>query len=911
MRFLLVSFGCVLWFVHGPLARAELVDYVRDIKPLLAKHCYTCHSPLRQKSGFRMDTIELLIQGGELGAAVVPGKSAESRLIQAVLGSEGMSRMPPEGSGEPLTPEQVVLLRRWIDEGAQGPVEPPLPDPRKHWAFQAVQRPSVPQAVNTEWAQNPIDAFVAAEHARHGLKPRPEADPHHLLRRVYLNLTGLPPGREALQAFLSDPSPLAYEEVVEQLLASPHYGERWGRHWMDVWRYSDWAGWGQQVRDSQPHIWHWRDWIIESLNADRPYDEMVVDMLAADELAPTDRDRLRATGFLARNFKLLSREQWLQDTVEHTAKAFVGLTMNCARCHDHMTDPVDQDEYYQFRAIFEPHHVRLDRLPGVPDTTIDALPRVFDKDLAAATYFYPRGDERAPQKDRVLAPGVPSLLRGIEFQINEVTLPREASHPLLQAFVIQDDLAASEKKVEEARNKADELKTKSPVDEAAVSLAELQQTIAEARHASLLASVAVERIEEGGDKSSESWAAAAKAALQAQRQLALAEGRRDLQTAQREQQAAQKSLEAARKATGQEAPDDKHPKIAPLVAKLTAADKKLSEAQAKHMQAETAMQQPLTTEYTKREIATYPEKSSGRRLALARWITHPQNPLAARVAVNHLWSRHFGSPLVPSVFNFGLSGDRPINQPLLDWLASELVDPQHAGSKIQPWSMKHIHRLIVTSQTYRLSSTSDPENEKVDPDNQYLWRAPTRRMEAEVVRDSVFHVAGQLDLTMGGPDLDHARGLSIKRRSLYFRHAAEKQMLMLKLFDCASVGECYKRSNSVIPQQALALANSELTLVQARLLARKLNDMYSSENEPFIQAAVEQVLARPFTDAERSVCVKFLEDQQVFFEKNRSRLTEVASEAKDGSKPSGDPRLRAREQLVHALFNHNDFVVIR
>ena len=416
-------------FASQPLRGVERVDYLRDVKPLLSKNCLACHSPLRQRSGFRMDTGELLIKGGELGPAVIPGKSHESRLIHAVTGTEGMSQMPPEGNGEKLTAEQVDLLRRWIDEGANVPQETPAADPRDHWAFQPVQRPNLPAIAHGDWVRNPIDAFVVAEYERRGLRPRPEADRHVLLRRVYLDLTGLPPTREELQAFLADESPLAYENVVEQLLASPRYGERWGRHWMDVWRYSDWAGWGQQVRDSQPHIWHWRDWIIESLNADRPYNEMVVDMLAGDEVAPADRDRLRATGFLVRNYKLLSREQWLQDTVEHTAKAFLGLTMNCARCHNHMTDPLDHEEYYRLRAIFEPHQVRLDRLPGVVDTAVDGLPRVFDKDLAAPTYLYLRGDERTPQKDHVITPGVPALLHGVDFQIAEIKLPRESYDP--------------------------------------------------------------------------------------------------------------------------------------------------------------------------------------------------------------------------------------------------------------------------------------------------------------------------------------------------------------------------------------------------------------------------------------------------------------------------------------------------
>lgn len=898
--------------VFGQALRAsERLDYARDVKPLLAKHCQICHSPLRQRSGFRMDTAALLIKGGELGPAVVPGKSSESRLIHAVTGTEGMTRMPPEENGERLSAAEVDVLRRWIDEGAQAPAETPAVDPRSHWAFQTVQRPEVPKVANSNWVRNPIDAFIAAEHERRGLKPRPQAERHVLLRRVYLDLTGLPPCQEEMRAFLADDSPMAYENAVERLLASPRYGERWGRHWMDVWRYSDWAGWGQQVRDSQPHIWHWRDWIMESLNADRPYDEMVVDMLAGDEVAPADRDRLRATGFLARNFKLLSREQWLQDTVEHTSKAFLGLTMNCARCHDHMTDPFDQEEYYRFRAIFEPHQVRLDRLPGVADTALDGLPRVFDKELSAPTYFYLRGDERTPQNDRSITPGVPALLRGADFHIAEIQLPRDSYDPARQEFVVRDDLAASERKVTAAQQKINDLKKKLAVDEAAVALAELEQAVADAKHTSFAATVAVEQLEQQGDKSSAAWMAAAKTATHAQRRLALAETRHEVHVAKKEQSAIAADLDAARKSAGMNNTDEKNPRVVALIAKLATADKKVSDAETKLMQADTTAQQEPTTDYTKRTVPTYPATSTGRRLALARWIIDPRNPLTARVAVNHLWARHFHAALVPSVFNFGVSGERPINQQLLDWLAAELVDPQYANSMVRPWTMKHIHRLIVTSRTYCLASTLDSANVKLDPDNHFLWCAPTRRMEAEVVRDSTFYVAGQLDLTMGGPDLDHAQGLTIKRRSLYFRHAAEKQMLFLKLFDCASVGECYERRESVIPQQALALANSELTLAQARLLARRLYEELGAEPAEFVRAAIEQVLARPAADGEFSLCLEFLTEQERFFAQNQSRLTDSAQNPVDGTKPSADPRLRAREQLVHALLNHNDFVTIR
>src|SRR5262245_41484237 len=311
------------------------------------------------------------------------------------------------------------------------------------WApFEVVKRPPVPEVKNTAWVRNPIDAFLAAEHESHGLTPRPEAPRAILLRRVYLDLIGLPPTPEELHAFLEDQSPDAYEKVVDRLVASPQYGERWGRHWMDVWRYSDWAGYGPQVRDSQPHIWQWRDWIVESLNPDKGYDRMVVEMLAGDELAPDDPATLRATGYLVRNYKLLSREKWMQDTVEHTAQAFLGITLGCARCHDHMYDPILQKEYYAVRAVFEPHNVRTDRLPGQPDLKKDGLPRAFDANPSAPTYLFLRGDDRMPDKTP-LAPGVPEFLGGSLGPITPVPLPRSAYAPDSRDFVLDETRSAA------------------------------------------------------------------------------------------------------------------------------------------------------------------------------------------------------------------------------------------------------------------------------------------------------------------------------------------------------------------------------------------------------------------------------------------------------------------------------------
>ncbi len=712
----------------GLHASAAEVDYLREVKPVLAARCFACHGAVRQKAGLRLDAAGLIRKGGRHGSAVVPGKGEDSLLLAAVRGRD-RPRMPPESEGEALPEKEIALLKTWIDQGAKMPDEPVPADPHGHWAFRPPAAPPVP---GDGPAANPIDAFLARERARHGLVPNPPADKATLLRRVYLDLVGLPPSREDLHAFLADTSADAYEKVVDRLLASPQYGERWARHWMDVWRYSDPFGFAEEYRYSHRHIWRWRDWIVESLNRDKGLDRMIVEMLAGDEVAPADRDTLRATGYLARNWYKFNRNAWLQDTVEHTAAGFLGLTLRCARCHDHKYDPISQQDYYRFRAFFEPHDIRIDPVPGQTNLQKDGVARAFDANPAAPTYLLVRGDDRNPDTSRVLTPAVPAVLGG-ELVVRPVPLPAS-------------DLAVAKELVPKEARKSN----------------------------------------------------------------------------------------------------------------------------------------PFT--------------STGRRLALARWIADRNNPLTARVAVNHVWLRHFGKPLVPSVANFGLGGKPPTHPELLDWLAVRFVD--------DGWSMKKLHRLVVASHAYRLASQAGEERQKKDPENRWLWRMGPRRMEAEVVRDSLLAAAGDLDRSAGGPPLDEKLGQTSHRRSLYFRFNTQYKMAFLEQFDAPSPSECYERRESIVPQQALALSNSALALNAARGLAKRL-----AAEPDFIAAGFEQVLGRPPTAPERERCERFLREQAALLA-GPSRLTAFPASPDAVVPPSADPVQRAREDLVGVLFNHNDFVTI-
>jgi hypothetical protein len=1141
------SHAIVLTFFMAFSARgAEPVDYLKEIKPLLATKCFACHGALKHESGLRLDAASLLRQGGDSGPAITPGDAEQSLLIHKVTAGE-IERMPPADEGEPLTPQQIALVKAWIDQGAPAPDEPIPADPREHWAYQPITRPATPRQLN---GSNPIDAFLAVQHTEGGIEPVGPASKEILLRRVYFDLIGLPPARRELRDFLADDSPRAYEKVVDRLLASPQYGERWGRHWMDVWRYSDWTGYANEIRYSQRHIWRWRDWIVESLNADKPYDRMILEMLAADEVAPGDEDAARAVGFLARNWYKFDRNSWLDDVVDHTGKAFLGMTIKCARCHDHKYDPISQQEFYALRAVFEPYDVRTDAAPGESDLEKNGLVRVYDAKPEAATHLFVRGDPKRPDKERAIAPGTPAIVEGPAFEAAPVPLPLASYYPAMRDFVARDllaaarsavssaeaetvkareQLAAAEKQLTERppqppaseaatsgevfldddfskprsdvwtavrgqwdyagghvvqkaiesgfsplvttadhprdfiarmtfkptggnvyrsvglsfdwiedrdfqavylsakdggstvsafhrRGGADvypaqaivpfpirvgqqaelevlvredvlnvrvdgdlKLAYRLPVSrqpgkfaiwtydasaefyhlhvsalpadasltqpaaapgnnappgdplaariaaEQAVALAQKKRATADANLAALQARIAAEKakyaslLDPAAPANPELAAALATAAGRAERLAALADAEEKLLAATQE-------LERAR-AARKEGDEASQKAATAAEEKMQAAEKSFADAR-KAAEEETASYQPLGP--------LYPESSTGRRTALARWIADRRNPLTARVAVNHIWLRHFGQPLVENVEDFGLRSPRPMHADLLDYLAAEFME--------SGWSMKHVHRLIVTSAAYQRDSAergarNAEQNElaphsalraphsielaphsalrtprSIDPDNKLLWRFPVRRLEAEAVRDALFAVGGNLDLRLGGPDLEQTQGMAVPRRSLYFKHARERQMEFLQMFDAANPEECYRRRESVRPQQTFALVNSELAIAQSRRAAARLWEALGAKpasevDAAFVAAAFETVLGRLPKEAEMSDCLQFLEEQAKRLAKP-AKLEVLSSEA-GAVGPSSDPRQRARENLVLVLLNHNDFVTVR
>ncbi len=825
---------------------AVAVDYLRDIKPLLEEKCYSCHSALMQEADLRLETRQLMIDAVG-GAVIEPKSAATSRLIERISATDDQ-RMPPPGEGSALNAHEIQLIRDWIDAGAIAPDEPIPDEPSQHWAFQTIVRP---QHISS------IDNYFASVHQQQNIQAQQRATQTIALRRLYLDLVGLPPTNEQLR------DDREWETIVDELLTTPQHGERWARHWMDIWRYSDWYGLGAQLRNSQKHLWHWRDWIIDSLNEDKPYDQMIQEMIAADELSPTDASAIRATGFLARNYYLFNRTTWLDSTIEHTGKAFLGLTLNCCKCHDHKYDPISQLDYYRFRAIFEPHQVRLDPVPGTIDLEKDGLPRVFDDQLTAETFVHIRGDEKNLDRTKVVDPGVPSLFADFATAIQPIDLPVTAYAPIARDYVANDRLKATAEKIIEA---AKNLVARKPTYDIAVA----KLTAVAIEYRSLQATIDAERLGVTDDKSDEYHAAKTRAA-QLQAELTVAEAQLD------------KLL----------AGEDK--------AKQEAAAKKLKEATERISQANEKKPLPYKPIYAaKKALETpahndgsyapnYSPKSSGRRLALARWITDRRNPLTARVAVNHIWLRHFGEPLVADVFDFGLRTKRPVHADLLDFLAVELIESN--------WSMRHIHRLMVNSELYQRSSSNEHVDKKTrgsDPTNQFYWRMNTIRMQSQLLRDSLLQLSGELDPTIGGPSINP--NSATKRRSIYLVHSRDVQDKFLSMFDDADLLQCYRRSESIVPQQALTLANSQLSLTVSQRISEQLwNEMPSKDLDAFVNAAFSLLIARSATTDELHACNEFADD-----------LAEVLRE-----KPETERASRIRERLVHALLNHNDFISVR
>ncbi len=857
---------------------SEKVDFDRDVLPILSSQCFACHGPdaNRRKAELRLDVREGAIAHRESGAAVLPGKPVESELLVRITSEDETDQMPPPRAGGRLSPEQIQTLRRWIEQGATYD---------EHWAFVPPRRPVVPVVRERDWLRSPIDAFVIDRLEREGLTHAGPASRAVLIRRATLDLTGLPPTPEEVRAFVADAAPDAYERLVDRLLDSPHYGERWGRHWLDVVRYADSGGFETDVFFG--HAWRYRDYVIRSINADKPFDRFIREQVAGDERFPGNDEALIATGLytiapvLTESAMVPGKLEYdlLIDAADTTGSAFLGLTIGCARCHDHKYDPVSQRDYFALQAIFggsEP----VDRLPDGTRTNRGGKVAI-QNTLKEFVLEQARAQARATTN--------PELRTAALKQVGDYYIQKDAS---LQTRLEQSRrYLALQPLIERCR------------EDSHGTGAGGGSTAPETNRETLLQAIGRRAIELGSKGDPDLRAYRRMKTEDEKRAFLVALGTRYLDL--KRPDALVEDLDQFRMAMGQEHLDDRSEIPARILAHR---DRPYPTRLLRRGELESPgdiVGPALPAKLAGSDGRAIGELSSNHwRTAVAEWLASPSNPLTARVIVNRLWQGHFGTGIVATPNDFGVRGERPSHPELLDWLALELID--------QGWSLKALHRRIMTSSTYRMSSNADSTTIERDPENRLMTRYQPRRMEAEVLWDSLRAVAGTLDTAVYGlpfaPALDEQEMIGnyniqkwptsppeqANRRGIYLLVRRSFRFPVLSAFDLPdTVSSCGRRDITTVPNQALTLLNSRTLLEQATALAGRLVRETGREPERLVERAWSLVYGRPITAEERQKSAAFL-----------------AARTRAAENSSPDPLRRALEELALALFNTSEFIYI-
>jgi hypothetical protein len=832
---------CAVALLPGLAPAAEPPTFVRDVKPVLVKHCVSCHGPEKQRSGLRLDSATVIRKGGSSGPAVVPGKSNASLLIKAVLGAEDVKPMPPKGPR--LTAREIAVLRGWIDAGAVVPPgEVTVPIVRsKHWSFRPIVRPTDPPLKDRTWARNGIDRFVLARLEKEGIRPSPEADRVMLLRRVHLDLIGIPPTVEEVDRFLADDRPGAYERVVDRLLASPHYGERWGRHWLDSARYADSNGYSI---DSPRSIWKYRDWVIGALNRDMPFDQFTIEQLAGDLLPRPSTEQKIATGF-HRNTQIneeggIDQEQFrveaVVDRTNTTGTVFLGLTIGCCQCHDHKFDPISQKEYYRLYAFFN----------SSDDTRLD---------LATAQDMQRRAELKAQiarlEKELQSLDGITEeKLERWEGGLSPAA--RAALPKNIQAILA---IAPNGRNARQQQALLNAYRNQEKVRHV---VGALPGPLFAATHAQALAT------------------------------------RRNLE----------KRIAALKKVTP------------PTTTSLVLRERKMPRMTTVQLGGDFLRKGAEVKPGVPTVLPPLPNKPSLTRLDLARWLVDRGNPLTSRVLVNRIWQRYFGLGLVETENDFGTQGLPPSHPELLDFLAVELME--------RGWRLKELHRLIVTSATYRQSSNARPDLRITDPRNRLLARQNRLRLEAEVVRDVALASSGLLAPVIGGPSVfppqpkgvysftqvprtwTTSAGRDRFRRGMYTFFWRSASHPMLSVFDAPdALAACTRRNRSNTPLQALTLLNDQAFVECAQALAdRTLREAKSDEER--LTHAFRLALARRPNERERGILLRLLRQQKADLARAPQEAKGLA--APDLPKGADVVEHAAWTMLARVLLNLDEFI---
>jgi cytochrome c553 len=904
----------------GPGADGVKV-FREQVRPVLVGKCLTCHSPDRKKGGLDLSRRLTALAGGDSGPAVVPGKARDSLLFARVSGRE----MPPRS---PLSASQVAAFRQWIEAGAPYP-EGPLAAEMKRagrdwWALQPVRRPPLPHSRFDGMAATPIDHFLFARLEQKGLRPAPPASRLALLRRVNFDLTGLPPTPAEVDAFLKDAAPDAYEKVVERLLAAPAYGERWGRHWLDVVRYGESNGYEQN--HLRPGAWPYRDYVIRSFNEDKPYDRFIREQLAGDVVAKEDLRDAAATGFLVAGVHdtvgnqtvegtLQQRANDLDDIVGTVGATFLGLTVACARCHDHKFDPIPQADYYRLSAVFA--GVRHGERPLWPTPTTEAEVQKAEElrrqlfrrwaslvDLATearAILLKSQGVDPVPRPSVHLSRNVedfaPVKARFVRFTVLATQKGDEPCLDELEVYGAEHEmnLALASRG---AKASASSLLPGFPMHQVAhlndgkygndwswisnepgggwaqieLPRVETVSRVIWSRDASvypkyldrLASKYRVEVSLDGKDwkvvGTGDDRVAAHEAIpndklfrlLPAEKQKRWLDLASELSQMAREMPAEQPAVPMA------------------YIGQFTAPDPVFLLKRGDVMQrGESVLPGALSqVPGLSAELPIDPKLGEpGRRLALAEWLASAQNPLTARVMVNRVWQYHFGRGIVGTPSDFGLNGQKPTHPELLDWLAAEFVE--------HGWRLKHLHRLIVLSTAYRQSSEVNPEGLAADAGNELLWHMPLRRLEAEALRDAILTASGKLGRRMGGPGfrLFNYRTMNVAiyepleeqgpptwRRAVYQQLARANREELLAAFDCPECAQrTPRRDVTTTPLQALSLLNGTFTVQQARLFAERVREEVGDRAQAQVRCAFRLAFGRAPTSAEEGAAVALVE----------------------------------------------------
>jgi len=913
----------------------EQIDFFEKwIRPLLVERCGECHGEGRAKGGLRLTSGESLLRGGDSGPAIVPGKPDESLLIEAV-GQQGDIKMPPR---EKLSDSEIADLRRWIEIGAPWPADRPdakstsapftiTPEQRAFWAFQPLRDVLVPPVREEGWPAGAIDRFILERLEAAGLKPSPPADRRTLIRRVSFDLTGLPPSPEEVDAFLADERPDAWAHLVDRLLASPHYGERWGRHWLDVARYGEDQAHTFQAR-LYPNGYRYRDWVVQAFNNDLPYDQFVTEQIAGDLLeGPVEKkhEGQIAVGYFALGpvyyadagcaFKASLDE--LDDRVDTLARGFLGLTLACARCHDHKFDPISQQDYYALAGVFRSTAYR--EAPLVPAEVVErydqAQKEIQEQEQSIKKFIGGQGERLAGEAARHVSRYLTAAWRlarpsagadvtpeaiAREEELLELVLERwqkflvaenRSKLPALARWFELADQAASLPVAPDGKGVPSAVVEAAMNFELAVTQALAEREAREQRYAAALAAAS----EAEKPKVPKPELDASQADL-----LAAVAGPKGLCAIPADK--VEGLLDAAPKAdlANLKQQLESLKKAAP--AKYAFAHS-LMEGEAANMKLHIRGNPNRTGDEVPRRFLTIlanerpHEFSQGSgRIELARAISSSENPLTARVFVNRVWQQHFGRGIVATASNFGALGQRPTHPELLDYLARRFI--------ALGWSLKALHREIVLSATYRQASVDVPANSALDPDNQLLWRMNRRRLDIEAWRDGLLSVAGTLDKSLGGPS-GNLEAPDFHRRTLYGTISRHNLNSLLRLFDFPDPNiTSERRTVTTVPLQQLFVLNSEFVIQRARVLAARVTSA-ASDDVGRIREAYRILFGREPTTAERELGLAFL-----------AEVVPVEDPAIGGESKAGtasaptESGLSRWEQYAQVLLGSNEFTFV-